>query len=263
MRYASAAGFRRALEDRLKARAAGDGARIARDRKRIAFDRLLARLVDVAPGQWVLKGGFALDMRLADRARTTKDIDLAWQEPEDELLDTLISAATRDLGDFFAFSVERTDDPPDQLGGANRFHVTASLAGRVFEAFGPDIGHDDLPASGAETLTTPNLLGFAGIEPVAVPAMPLDVQVAEKLHAEALHRAIAVTFANRATHGQPRSLPPAPEQWQTPFRQLARSVGVDDELDAGHAAAAAMLDPVLQHHVTSGVWAPDSQRWGR
>jgi hypothetical protein len=57
-----------ALEQRLRDRAP-DGASLARDRKRVAFDRLLARLVTVAEGRWVLKGGFALDLRLDARAR--------------------------------------------------------------------------------------------------------------------------------------------------------------------------------------------------
>lgn len=79
MKYADAVAFRRALEDRLREGAGGDGARIARNRKRVVFVRLLARLATVAPGRWALKGGFALDLRLADQARTTKDIDIAWQ----------------------------------------------------------------------------------------------------------------------------------------------------------------------------------------
>lgn len=84
MKYASASAFRRGLEDHLKARAAGDGSRIARDRKRVVFDRFLARLVAVAPGDWALKGGFALDLRLSDRARSTKDVDLAWASDDDD-----------------------------------------------------------------------------------------------------------------------------------------------------------------------------------
>lgn len=72
MRYRDATAFRTALEQRLKDRAAGDGAQLARDRKRVAFDRLLARLLTVAEGRWLLKGGFALDLRLAARARSTK-----------------------------------------------------------------------------------------------------------------------------------------------------------------------------------------------
>ncbi len=63
MRYPDAASFRQALEQRLKERSAGDGARPARDRKRVAFDRFLARLAAVTPDGWMLKGGFAIDGR--------------------------------------------------------------------------------------------------------------------------------------------------------------------------------------------------------
>lgn len=72
MRYSDAASFRQALEQRLKERVSGDGALVARDRKRVAFDRLLVRLVATAPDRWMLKGGFAIDLCLAGRARTTK-----------------------------------------------------------------------------------------------------------------------------------------------------------------------------------------------
>lgn len=49
MRYSDGGAFRQALEQRLKTRAVEDGARLARDRKRVAFDRLLARLATIAP----------------------------------------------------------------------------------------------------------------------------------------------------------------------------------------------------------------------
>ena len=64
MRYNSPTAFRQALEQRLKTHAAGNEAQLARDRKRIAFDRLLARLAATAPDRWLVKGGFALDLRL-------------------------------------------------------------------------------------------------------------------------------------------------------------------------------------------------------
>jgi len=38
-------------------------------------------------------------------------------------------------------------------------------------------------------------------------------------------------------------------------------VGIDPDLGAGHAAAAALLDPVLQARVHSGMWDPTSLRW--
>ena len=184
MRYETAAAFRRALEDRLKDRSHREGALLARLRKQVAFERLLARLLRVAPGQWALKGGFALQLRMPDRARTTRDIDLAWQVQEDELLERLIEVTIEDLGDFFSFRVERTSADPDRMGGAHRFRVAASLAGRLFETFILDVGEGDgLAVTQSEALTTPDLLGFAGIEPVTVPAIPLTRQVAEKLHA--------------------------------------------------------------------------------
>lgn len=292
MKYHSAIAFRRALEERLKVRAGGDSARIARDRKRIAFDRMLARLVVAAPDAWVLKGGFAMDLRLADRARTTKDVDLAWFAEEGELLDTLIDAAALDLGDYFTFGLERADISADLMGGAHRFRVTASLAGRLFEGFVLDVGVQDALGTGVELLTTPDLLGFAEIEPVTVPALPLANQVAEKLHAytrvwegarvstrtkdlidlalitrlfpleaREVREAIDTVFTHRATHEPPTALPPPPAQWRSPFQRLALTLGLDGDLDAGHACAAAMLDPVLQRTVTVGRWDPGPQEW--
>jgi hypothetical protein len=140
MKYSDAPAFRQALEQRLKRRTGGDGASLARDRKRVAFDRLLARLQAVAAGQWLLKGGFALDLRLVDRARTTKDIDIDWQATSNALLETLIDASDYDAGDFFTFTIERSGVPDDRVGGSHRFRVTASLAGRPFETFLLDVG---------------------------------------------------------------------------------------------------------------------------
>ena len=135
MKYRDATAFRHALQQRLKDRAGGDGALLARNRKRIAFDRLLARLLAVAQGQWLLKGGFALDLRLATRARSTKDVDIEWRAEEAKLLDVLLDAANYDAGDFFELAVERAGVPEDRLGGSQRFRVSASLAGRPFDSF--------------------------------------------------------------------------------------------------------------------------------
>jgi hypothetical protein len=54
MRYATAAAFRQALDDRLKVEATKTGLGIARLRKRVAFELFLRRLVAVAPDRWVL-----------------------------------------------------------------------------------------------------------------------------------------------------------------------------------------------------------------
>ena len=76
--YATAGAFRTALEARLNERARRDGVDLHRLRRQVAFDRLLARMFDpfqpVRDG-WVLKGGYALEMRF-HMARSTKDLDL-------------------------------------------------------------------------------------------------------------------------------------------------------------------------------------------
>jgi len=143
----------------------------------------LVRLNAIAPDRWLLKGGFALDLRLAGRARATKDIDLDWRDVDDELLDTLLDAAEHDAGDFFVFSIERSGALADRIAGGQRFRVSASLAGRAFETFPLDVALRAEPMLAADTLTTPDLLAFAGLGPVRVPALPLERQAAEKLHA--------------------------------------------------------------------------------
>lgn len=77
MRYESAVAFRSALETRLKAEQS-TGVGLSRLRNRVVFERLVARLLTVAPDAWILKGGFALEMRLGGRARSTRDVDLDW-----------------------------------------------------------------------------------------------------------------------------------------------------------------------------------------
>jgi hypothetical protein len=292
MRYADAPAFRMALEQRLKDRADGDGARLARDRKRVAFDRLLARLQAVGQGRWLLKGGFALDLRLAARARSTKDIDIDWQAEESELLDTLLDAADHDLDDFFAFAIERAGVPEDRLGGSHRFRVSAALAGRPFETFLLDVGLRADESIDAETLRTDDLLAFAGIDPVEVATIPLELQTAEKLHAYTrtyegerpstrvkdlvdlaliaelanldasdLRIQIETVFSLRATHSAPSHLPLPPIDWATPFRRLAEEVGVPAQLEEGHRDAAALFNPVLSGDVTAGTWDPNERRW--
>ncbi|MGA2928918.1 MAG: nucleotidyl transferase AbiEii/AbiGii toxin family protein [Solirubrobacteraceae bacterium] len=278
----------------MKTGAEEDGARLARGRKRVAFDRLLDRLVTIAPNSWLLKGGFALDLRLAERARATKDVDLDWQAAEADLLDTLLDAAAWDAADFFSFNIERTGPPQDRLGGSHRFRVAAALGGRPFETFLLDIGLRSEPVAGIETLTTPDLLSFAGIEPVTVRVVPLELQIAEKLHAytrthknkrpstrtkdlvdlsliaelstldaAVLKQAIDTTFSSRATDQLPTYLPPPPDEWRTPFRRLAQAVGVADDLEAGYTTAAALLNPILSGKITHGRWQADTQRWAR
>src|SRR5438093_1901113 len=104
----------------------------------VVFERLLARLLAVAPHRWVLKGGLALDYRLGARARTTKDMDLGRYDDEAAATADLRAAQSADLGDFFVFQIERTSHLDAALeGAAVRYRVRAEVAGRPFETLTP------------------------------------------------------------------------------------------------------------------------------
>lgn len=295
MRYGSANAFRTALETRLLEHSRRTGLSLVRLRKSVVFSRLLARLLAVAPDRWVLKGGLAMDYRFGTRVRTTRDMDLARSGDEEAATEDLIAAQAVELGDHFAFEIDRTGQL-DEIdgGGAVRYHVRSLLAGRLFEEVVIDVGFD-LPEGWApEVVEGPDLLGFADIGPVEAPTLPLELQVAEKVHAytraygdalarstrvkdlidlvliaraaaldaATLARALKETFEHRGRHDVPTNLPEPPTQWAPPYGVLAREVQLPPRLTDGFAAASAMLDPVLSGTVLDGSWDYGQGRWG-
>jgi predicted nucleotidyltransferase component of viral defense system len=278
VRYTTGAGFRRALETRIKAEAAATGFSPARLRKLTAFDRLLARLLEAAPDRWIAKGGLALNLRFGDRARTTMDLDLARQDSREAALEDLRVSAERDLGDFFTFEVQHGDDHDrdDHQERGERYRVLAYLGGRIFEELRVDVGlGDPLPAV-PDLVPGLNFLSFAGLTPIMVPTLPLEEQIAQKVHAYTLvyghgHRssrekdlvdivlissersfqsgqmrdALERTFSGRGTHELPNQFPVPPREWERGYRRLAAEVAIEPDMDRGHAAAAAFLDPIL------------------
>ena len=73
-KYASGTALRTALEERLKRVSREEGIDLQRLRRQVAFDRFLARLFRAPNNNWVLKGGYAMELRF-QTARTTKDLD--------------------------------------------------------------------------------------------------------------------------------------------------------------------------------------------
>jgi len=293
MRYATAAAFRQALDNRLKTEAATTGLGIARLRKRVAFELFLRRLVVVAPDRWVLKGALALDFRFHATTRPTRDMDLGRADDEDAATEDFAAAQELALDDFFTFAVRRTgglDDADDFR--AIRFHVTAELAGRVFDQFVVDVGFADSISWTPDAIETSDLLSFAGIERIRVPALPLPQHIAEKLHAytreyrasrrestrpkdlvdilliagserldaASLRNALEVTFGQRDQQTMPASLPPPPSSWEEPYRRLATEVDLEPALDKAFAAAAEFLDPILAGRA-EGEWNFQRRTW--
>ncbi len=292
MKYANGGDFRRALETRLRNVNQREGAPLVRLRKLVAFDRLLARFVLSEPNGWVLKGGLALQLRLEDRARTTKDMDVMWRQSDADLHQLLVSAAALDTGDWFRFIVEQREAEQEVLpGGGRRFYVQALLDSRPFELFHVDVGMNDPMIEPVQMLTMPALLDFAEISPTMVPCFPISQQLAEKIHAYTRphvsgtssrvkdlvdilllaglqplqgplqRQALLATFAARATHPLPPTLPNPPANWAQPLRRMADETGLPwRDLDDAALAAQQFVDPVLQAQIP-GMWNPLKWTW--
>lgn len=264
MIYKTPTAFRNALGDRLRTLAAQEGVAVDRVQKRLSFERFLARLFYTGNEPWTLKGGYALELRLSGKARSTRDLDLNVPAlGEENLLEALQEAAERDLGDYFSFVVSRGQEligPPE---GGFRFHVEARLDGRVFNRFPLDVGQGDEPVSTPQWLEAKLDLSFAGIATPKFLVYPLEDHFAEKLHAYTTPRenpsrvkdlvdmllmietgleaslllktSIEKVFLHYARHGLPPSLPEPPVQWEATFKTMANEVALGvNELGQGY-----------------------------
>jgi len=201
-KYATAAAFRRALEDRLQDIAGKESVDLQRLRRQVAFDRLLARLFKAAQPSalpWALKGGYAMELRIK-AARTTKDIDLTMRgvlSPGEKIddkknlvvLEKLQEAVAFGSDDFFVFTIgEPISDLAAAPYGGARFPVETRLDDRVFVGFHLDVGIGDVVMEPLEIIEGRDWLGFAGIASPFLYITPREQQFAEKLHAYTLPR---------------------------------------------------------------------------
>jgi hypothetical protein len=81
------AGFREQLLQRIRNDAARQRIDPRRLQQRVAFERLLARLAGT--DDWMLKGGFALQLRYGLLARPTRDVDLRTMLPPAQALEAV------------------------------------------------------------------------------------------------------------------------------------------------------------------------------
>ena len=263
-KFTSPTAFRQALERRLKNVATERGVPLNTLRLKLMIERLLARLFARPNPPWLLKGGYAMELRYRPHARTTKDIDLsigasssagATTIPLDQIRDELQTAAEEDLGDYLTYRIAeaRTELQGAPQGGA-RFPVEARMAGRVFGSFHIDVGIGDALYGTPDRLQGEDLLEFAGLAPAEALAIPKAQQFAEKLHAytypwtdrtntrsrdlvdlllllerdqpevEDIRAALNATFSARGTHPTPNTLPTPPAGWAGEFEAMAAEV---------------------------------------
>ena len=199
-KYRTPAGMRTALEERLNRFAKENGQDIMRLRRQVAFDRLLSRLFAGQTSDLIIKGGYALELRLKN-ARTTKDIDISfkgdlgglWTDKGTSapaaLQGFLQQLASKDQGDHFEFIIGKAVlDLENAPYGGYRFPVEVRMAGRVFIKFEIDVAAGDAWIEPHDKLFLHNWLDFAGIATPEIPAISVEQQFAEKLHSYTMPR---------------------------------------------------------------------------
>lgn len=276
--YATPAAFRQALEARLGDLARSKGVDVQRLRKQTAFDRLLCRLFQLPGDPWVLKGGYAMELRLAG-SRTTRDIDLVARGSfpgagrlQERILRLLQAGAALDLKDFFVFSIgQPTKDLEGAPYGGARYPVEVRMAGRIFARFHLDVASGDPVLEPIQRVRGGDWVAFAGLGSVPFPMISKEQQFAEKLHAYTLPRgsrsnsrvrdlvdmfllvrtgmdaqlvrdAIQAVFKRRDTHPPPDRFPAPPADWSLPFAALAKECGLDVDAEEAYKALAAFCD---------------------
>jgi len=269
--YDTPQALRMALEQRLLLRSTETGIGLDRLRRRVLFERIVSRLQGAEPGRWVLKGGMALEVRLRDDARLTKDIDLGLRDAvvnAAELHERLVDALTADPdGDGFVLTAGAPASLREDGGGhlTWRLKVAAALAGRPFGSIQLDVSPRAHELVATERVVLPNSLDFAGIPAPVIEIVDVHRHAAEKLHAmlrdfgerensrvrdlvdvvilmehDLLAPATVATatrqvWAERDGIAPPKAFPPLPESWPHRYERLA----ADHHLDTQSFPAAA------------------------
>lgn len=248
------------LLEELRQRAQGQRTDPQRLHRLVSFDRFLVRLNQDQRVSLLLKGGYAVELRLPGRARSTEDIDLLVADPSklaaidpdrtQAIRDVLQDAAERDLKDFFAFRIKA----PQALEGSIRFKVEALINNDIFCTFRIDVSVGDPVVGTPQLLTSQEWLAFAqlaGVSAASIPALSAEQQFAEKVHAltvprfgpnsrvqdlidlvlliesgvlDQLHvvEAVRRIFRSRGTHRRPRTLSAPDPAWSARYEKLAQ-----------------------------------------
>jgi len=280
-RFKSAADFRRSLEMRLHSHSLATGIDLQRLRKKVAFDRFLARIFARETKSFFLKGGYAMELYLST-ARATKDIDLTTLlRTEDSdimravILEELQDCLTHDFDDFFMYTIGTSDITLDSAPyGGVRYPVSSFVAGKLFVKFQLDVGADAIVTK-TEVIQGPNWLDFCHIPPPTFHMISVEQQTAEKIHAytlprtkrmntrvkdlidivllihrrnidiDSLREAVKLVFRVRKTHDIPTKLAPPPSKWQMKFTHLAQECALSDDMSLAYTEVCHLYEQAM------------------
>ena len=297
-RYDTPAAFKQALKARVKQRAKTAGRGFNQMLQVVLFERFLARVYEALGDSVILKGGFALELRLA-RARTTRDVDLRIDGDIEKHLDELRRVAGRQGQDYLRFDLGDPVDFEEMLGEqvvyeGRRLKVRTLLAGQSFgHPFRLDVSVGDRLVLPPDIVPGTDLFEFVGLVPVNHRLYPPAAHLAEKLHAlttvyeagpnsrsrdlvdigllakstsfdaDSLRRSIEATFQFRDTHSIPESLPTPPEFWHRLYANMRDTNELPwPDLDALQQFCTQFFDPLLDGTVADNhAWSPEEQSW--
>ena len=181
-------GLRDSINHRLASLAAEQQVAPDRIRRHFVFQRILVRLSGA--NGWVLKGGFALEVRLGLQARATKDLDLAVLDDLDgtEVQDRLLDALDIDADDGLTFQVSAPKAiASDDAGNTGwKFTVTSLLGGKVFSSLRLDVvARSEEIAGAVGTIEVHPPILAERLSSTSMPAVDVAQHAAEKFHAMA------------------------------------------------------------------------------
>jgi hypothetical protein len=182
----------------------------------VAIDRLLVRLLQAAPGQWVVKGGYANQLRRPDDARFTEDLDLKIDAAIETAPELLASGFAVDLGDDFSYDVASSPAPLEgPPGGGLRFVVVARLAGTELVRFKVDVSAADVVVGDFESYFSDPVLERLGFRRSRFPVYPVNQHFAEKLHALTLPRGTPELVTSSTLSGSSTTSRSDPTRWRS------------------------------------------------
>jgi predicted nucleotidyltransferase component of viral defense system len=261
--YETAQALRMALEQRLLSRSKETKVSLDRLRRRVLFERIVSRLQLAEPGLWVLKGGMALEVRLRDEARLTKDIDLGLRDDvadAEELRGRLVEALAVGVdGDEFTLVTGPVKQLMEDDGGRLtwRVKVAAELAGKPFGAVQMDVSPRSHELDETDLVPLPNSLDFAGVVAPLVEIVDVNRHAAEKFHGmlrdygdrdntrvrdlvdlviliehellepSALAAAVRLVWSERDGVSPPATLPSLPPSWLGRYERLVAEQNVE------------------------------------
>ena len=237
---------------------------------------VLERAESVGSPRFIVKGGVALELRLRDRARATKDIDIVLRDPRADLADSLELALTGDP--YQGFSFRRKGQPLLLDNGAVNMEFAVTYRGQPWTSISVDIARAEVGEADVEWVDAIVLTDVFGVTgPAQLPCLPLRFHVAQKLHGmtlpprpgkqnerfrdlvdlllmdamitkdgDALREACELVFSTRNTHPWPPDLTAAPTHWARPFAELAKELELPDtNVDAALASVRRLVARIL------------------